>query len=174
MYRQLNQQQSAFAAQHCNLVDLFLQMENLPSDEYYDTVVFGYLDAVQEFLEYKQTAEQDFKTLAYDHMRNSLSSVLTDAPDISLILESDLTSTYGFSLEELTDLYADTANLAINRICNEEMIRSLNSQEQDIFRLVMDGYSARAICRCIGIPNKELTNMLDCILKKSKQITQCA
>ena len=40
--------QQLFAEEHHNLVYAFLNEKKLPEDEYYDVVVFGYLQAVIE------------------------------------------------------------------------------------------------------------------------------
>ena len=40
--------QQLFAEEHHNLVYAFLNEKKLPEDEYYDVVVFGYLQAVMD------------------------------------------------------------------------------------------------------------------------------
>lgn len=41
--------QQLFAEEHHNLVYAFLNEKKLPEDEYYDVVVFGYLQAVMDY-----------------------------------------------------------------------------------------------------------------------------
>ena len=42
----MSQAQQLFAEEHHNLVYAFLKEKKLPEDEYYDVVIFGYLQAV--------------------------------------------------------------------------------------------------------------------------------
>ena len=41
--------QKQFAEEHQNVVFRFLNQKGLPADDYYDIVIFGYLQAVQEY-----------------------------------------------------------------------------------------------------------------------------
>ena len=45
----MSQAQQLFAEEHHNLVYAFLKEKKLPEDEYYDVVVFGYLQAVMDY-----------------------------------------------------------------------------------------------------------------------------
>ena len=47
--QQLTQKESAIAAENHYLINQFLEANNLPEDDYYDVVVFGYLKAVRNF-----------------------------------------------------------------------------------------------------------------------------
>ena len=58
----LTEEKSAFAAENHGLVYSFLKERGLPEDEYYDTVIFAFLDCV-----IKDTGG-DFKTRAYAEM----------------------------------------------------------------------------------------------------------
>lgn len=44
----LTPEEQEFAAIHIDLVDTFLRRERLDPNEYYDIVIFGYLEAVQK------------------------------------------------------------------------------------------------------------------------------
>lgn len=41
--------QKQFSDEHINLVYRFLRCKQLPADEFYDVIIFGYLAAVQEY-----------------------------------------------------------------------------------------------------------------------------
>ena len=45
----MSQAQQLFAEEHHNLVYAFLKEKKLPEDEYYDVVIFGYLQAVMDY-----------------------------------------------------------------------------------------------------------------------------
>ena len=45
----LTEQESAFAAENHSLIFRFLRRKGLPEDEYYDVVVFGFLNGVKKY-----------------------------------------------------------------------------------------------------------------------------
>lgn len=47
--------QQLFAEEHHNLVYAFLKEKKLPEDEYYDVVIFGYLQAVMDYTACRET-----------------------------------------------------------------------------------------------------------------------
>lgn len=71
----LTQEQSAFAAEHHNLVYSFLNKKRYSEDEFYDIVIFGYLLAVRVYLEREDLqAKYKFSTIAYARMRSAISN----------------------------------------------------------------------------------------------------
>lgn len=54
--------QQLFAEAHHNLVYAFLNEKKLPEDEYYDVVVFGYLQAVMDYTSQGQSSRFSFAT----------------------------------------------------------------------------------------------------------------
>ena len=45
--QQLTEQESSFAAKHHRLVIRYLSRKGLSEDEYYDIIIFGYLNSVK-------------------------------------------------------------------------------------------------------------------------------
>ena len=68
----LNEEQRKYAEDHHDLVDRFLRGNKLNRDEYYDTVVFGYLRAVQRYLTEAHLQQFAFSTIAWWAMRSNL------------------------------------------------------------------------------------------------------
>lgn len=64
----LTAEQSAFAAEHHELIGAYLRLRRLPVDEYYDTVVFGYLWAVRRYCTMPVLHKYKFATIAYHAM----------------------------------------------------------------------------------------------------------
>lgn len=61
----LTPEEQEFAAIHIDLVDTFLRRERLDPNEYYDIVIFGYLEAVQkQHREPIEEERQNFNALA--------------------------------------------------------------------------------------------------------------
>lgn len=68
----LTQEQNQFACQHLSLVNTFLFKNHLDRGTFYDVVIFGYLDAVQEYLENPELAEFRFSSIAWRKMKNCM------------------------------------------------------------------------------------------------------
>ena len=68
----LTQKQQEFAAEHHKALEDFLKFRGLPMDEFYDVVVFSFLRAVQQYDECEELRQQNFNTVAKDHMRSAL------------------------------------------------------------------------------------------------------
>ena len=66
----LTEQESAFAAENHSLIFRFLRRKGLPEDEYYDVVVFGFLNGVKVFPA-GGAAEAVFLTTLAWHAMNS-------------------------------------------------------------------------------------------------------
>lgn len=69
----LTQEQQQFAEQNHQIVECFLSRKRLDADEFYDVVIFGYLLAVQEYLETPRlTDNYAFSTIAWRNMNDCL------------------------------------------------------------------------------------------------------
>ena len=64
--------QQLFAEEHHNLVYAFLNEKKLPEDEYYDVVVFGYLQAVMDYTAQGESSRFSFATIAWRKMESRL------------------------------------------------------------------------------------------------------
>ena len=87
----MSQAQQLFAEEHHNLVYAFLKEKKLPEDEYYDVVIFGYLQAVMDYTAQGESSRFSFATIAWrkmesrlaDHFRHQASTKRA-APTVSL------------------------------------------------------------------------------------------
>ena len=69
----LTEQESAFAAEHHQMVSRYLNRKELPEDEYYDVVVFGYLHGVQKYFRREDLRRQyAFSKIAWSAMNTCL------------------------------------------------------------------------------------------------------
>ena len=68
----LNPEQQQFAEQNHQIVECFLSKKRLDADEFYDVVIFGYLLAVQEYLEKPRLSDYAFSTIAWRNMNDCL------------------------------------------------------------------------------------------------------
>ena len=70
----LTPEQGTFAAENHGLVLKFLNENHLPEDEYYDIVVFGYLQAVKDYFCRPDMSQYSFSTIAWKEMRGAISN----------------------------------------------------------------------------------------------------
>lgn len=66
----LNEEQRQFADTHHSIVTRFLSHHQLDEAEFYDIVIFGYLLAVQEYLEKPELSRYAFSTIAWRNMKD--------------------------------------------------------------------------------------------------------
>ena len=65
--------QKQFAEEHQDTLFRFLSHKGLPVEDYYDIVIFGYLQAVQEYDENPALSRFQFSTIAWTKMSDCLS-----------------------------------------------------------------------------------------------------
>ena len=129
--------QKEYAAKHINLVYRFLYQKELPVDEYYDIVIFGYLSAEQE----------------YDEKPHSLYNHYTylNRPKRSAIMVS-MHSQEGFSLDELLpDRKKNLQDTVSDRYRALELMSYLTRKEQVVVLLKADGYTYTEIAEKCGL-----------------------
>ena len=123
--------QQLFAEEHHNLVYAFLNEKKLPEDEYYDVVVFGYLQAVMDYTTQGESSRFSFATIAWrkmesrlaDHFRHQASTKRA-APTVSL------------------NAVMDDAGLSLS-----DMGRHMPRRDMNVLRLKADGYGTREIAQ---------------------------
>jgi len=69
--RPMTQEERDFAEQHHDLVIDYLCRKRLPTDDFYDVVIFGYLSAVQQYFR-NPPAGVAFKAMAFRAMKDSV------------------------------------------------------------------------------------------------------
>lgn len=68
----LNPEQQQFASENHHIVERFLARKRLDTREFYDVVIFGFLSAVQEYLEKPELKAYAFSTIAWRCMNDCL------------------------------------------------------------------------------------------------------
>ena len=70
----LTPEQSIFAAENHDLVIKYLKANQLPIDDYYDIVIFGYLKAVRDYFNRPDLRKYAFSTICWKAMKQSVSN----------------------------------------------------------------------------------------------------
>ncbi len=141
--------QRQFAEEHQDIVFRFLSRKGLPMDDYYDIVIFGYLQAVQEYDENPALSRFQFSTIARTKMNDCLSKHFSyenkpkrKAPTVSI----HACTSNGLTLSEILpdrrkDLQAQTAD----RLLAMEVLSCLTETERQMVHLKADGLTCREI-----------------------------
>ena len=139
--------QKQFAEEHQNVVFRFLNQKGLPADDYYDIVIFGYLQAVQEYDENPALSHFRFSTIARTKMSDSLNKHYSyeNKPKRKAPMVSIHTHTSdGLALNEiLPDRQKDLQ--AADRLFAMEVLSCLTETEQQMVYLKADGLTCREI-----------------------------
>ena len=157
----LTKQKAAFAAENHGLVYSFLKEHGLPEDEYYDTVIFAFLNCV-----IKDT-EGNFKARAYKAMEMSVSaaekSLAEEANTVSLYDTADFGRTFEESLaderDEITEL--------LERIRLKELLSCFERNERIAVKLLLDGFTLTEIARRLEKSGPETQRLIHGIRLKT-------
>lgn len=141
--------QKQFAEEHQDVVFRFLNQKGLPIDDYYDIVIFGYLQAVQEYNENPALSRFQFTTIAWTRMNDCLCSHYTHENRMIRKAQTVNIHTYtqaGRTLDEILpdrqkDLQAQTAD----RLFALEVLSCLTETERQMVHLKADGLTCREI-----------------------------
>lgn len=147
----LTYEQQRFAADNHGLVFKFLNEHQLPEDEFYDVIVFGYLKAVRDYLSRPELQKYSFATISWKAMTCYLSNHYKaqrrqkrSAEVISIhasLYEDDL------PLEQMIPA-TDTLMLQLeSELLMHELASRLSRQQMDMVRQKTSGYGVRDIAR---------------------------
>ena len=158
--------QQLFAEEHHNLVYAFLNEKKLPEDEYYDVVVFGYLQAVMDYTTQGESGRFSFATIAWrkmesrlaDHFRHQASTKRA-APTVSLNAVMDEN---GLSLSEMLSATDESFLNMETGLMFHDLGRQMTRRDMNVLRLKADGYGTREIARRENTTVHMVRNILKC------------
>jgi len=161
----LNDEQRQFATENHNLVYAFLHEKGLPEDDFYDVVIFGYLQAVYEYTTRPQIQKYTFATIAWRKMSNRLSNYFRDmsapkryAQTVSLYAP---VGSSGLTVEEmLPDKDSLMAELEYELLLHDLAAR-LPRRQVNILHMKADGYGVREIARKQKTTIRAIQSILD-------------
>lgn len=157
----LTEEQSAFAAEHENLIRLYLRIRRLRVDDYYDEVVFGYLRAVRNYLTIPRLQKYRFSTIAFRSMSCDLYNYFRAqraAMRCATVME--------YNEDRHTDNLEDPVAMVVERAedlekTRRQLSRCLNPNQKKIVYLKVSGYSVREAAKAHGVRPKEVTAELE-------------
>lgn len=160
----LTPEQSIFAAENHDLVLKYLKQRRLPMNEYYDVIVFGYLDAVRRFFINKDLQQYKFSTIAWQGMdgalanyRKSLTREKRNADVISI--HSEMYED-GPVLESMLPVYHDLLARLQAELLLHDLATVISEQQMDMVRMRSHGYNIREIARRHNVPMRDVKMLL--------------
>lgn len=160
----LTPEQSIFAAENHDLVLKFLKQRRLPMNDYYDVIVFGYLDAIRRYFMNKELHQYKFSTIAWQGMdgalanyRKSLTRQKRNAEVISIY--SELYED-GPVLENTLPVYHDLLARLQTELLLHDLATVISEQQMDMVRMRSHGYNIREIARCHNVPMQDVKMLL--------------
>lgn len=161
----LTPEQKTFATDNHGLVYKFLNENQLPEDEFYDVVIFGYLRAVRRFFVETNLQKYSFSTIAWNCMRVDLFNYnkmhfrkKRNAETISIHLiphENTLPIVETLAKPDELMLQLET------KLLLHDLAGCISRQQMDMIRLKTSGYSIRDIAHIQKIPMKRVKEALE-------------
>ncbi len=137
--RPMTQEEREFAEQEHQMVLDFLRYKRLPIDEYYDTVIFGYLSVVQQYFR-DPPADVEFKAMAFRAMKDS---VLRNSEYHARMKRCGNTVNLDALDGQIPDPRQDTERQVEGKALLEQVVSIATPSEARIISLLMDGYILR-------------------------------
>ena len=169
----MTREEQDFAAEHLPLLYRFLRFHHLPEDDYFDVVVFGYLEAVQRNFRIAVDPERrNFSALAWTCMKScvlgdwqSKQRVKRKSDLYAVSLDQPLTEQYiSDNTFTLHDILPASGSDAAQQVENAELIAQAfslaNENERTVFVLKQAGYSGQEISEILGITVRSVWNSL--------------
>lgn len=161
----LTPEQRIFAAENHGLVRKFLKENHLPTDDFYDVVIFGYLRAVHRFFEEPKLQKYSFATIAWNCMRVDLINFnkacnrqKRTAETISIhigLTEEDI------PLEESIPATDDLMLQLEMKLLLHDLAARLSKQQMDMVYLKRNGYGIRDIARSQKVSLRRAKELLE-------------
>lgn len=152
--RILTEEQKIFAEQNHMLVERFLWKNHLERAEFYDVVIFGYLKAVQEFLEKPELSKYPFSSIAWRKMRYSMikeyiyrNCPKRNAPMGTYREDYD----YVFSREQILEQVNCVASELEDRVQLQQLMSHMTVKEKEVVCMRAAGYTYREIAEHCNI-----------------------
>ena len=154
-FRPMTQEERDFAEQHHDLVIDYLCRKRLPTDDFYDVVIFGYLSAVQQYFR-NPPAGVAFKAMAFRAMKDSVlreGEYHARAKRCAHIISLD-----GMNVQ---DPKQDTERQIEGKALLEQVISVATPKEAKIISFLMDGFALREAARCLKMPRAAAVNCME-------------
>lgn len=154
----LTAEQQQFAAAHHELVNRYLSHHRLSEEDYYDVVIFGFLRAVQNYLEHPELKKYAFSSIACREMNAERRKYQQKQKGFSPMARV-------FSLESPISRRVPARESLMEGLQLQEMLETLNRAEQEILDLLLC-YGETEAQRQSGLCKAEFDRHRDTLRRK--------
>ena len=168
----LTNNQKKFAEKNHGLVGSFLKSKHLPFNEYYDIVIFGYLNAVKKHTERSGLKQYRFKNIAFRAMESSLGNhfrSLNSKKNKAVVFSLDAETASGLTLEEMIASAEYTDQTVVFMEERNELLHCFDIEDRKILSLMMDGFCENEIAENTGLSPKIIPLRAEEIRTKARQ-----
>lgn len=163
--RPLTHEEKVFASDHHNLVYEFLHEHHLSVDEFYDIIIFGYLNAVKTYLSRTDLQIYAFPTLGWKLMTQSLSDYYKE--QLCQKRKSEMSSlnsthcTHNLSLEETIHVTDNLMQQLEIVLLLHDLSKRVSQQQMEIVRMKSHGYNLQDIATSQNTSTKRIRKLLE-------------
>jgi len=159
----LTREQKQFATENHSLVFGFLRKRHLP-DDYYDIVIFGYLEAVRQYLTEPALQRYAFTTIAWKKMttelRNHYKMLKCQKRNVEVVSIHTKLYRDGLTLEDILPARNVLMDQLEDQMALHELAKRVSGQQMDIVRMKSSGYGIRDIARTKKVSMYIVRNLL--------------
>lgn len=161
---ELTKEQQIFAEKNHALVECFLRKNHLERSEFYDVVVFGYLGAVQEYLERSELVRYPFSSIAWANMKECMQKefIYQNRPkrkaDVGVYHE-DFAS--GLQDRQAFSQMNQVLENIDHRQYVQRLVSQMTSKEKEVVYMRAAGYSYREIAEVCNITIRGVSARLE-------------
>ena len=166
MLERLTNQEANFANHYYHLIHAFLKQHKLVESEYYDVVVFGFLEAVQIYLR-RPDDQSSFEKLAEQEMYKSYTVHLQEACSDQAAFDID-NSVQRIAEQMEAERQFERCMWAIEDYAY--LMELLKDQERETVRLLFEGHTTKEAATLLGLNDQKMS----CILKRIQMAAHTA
>lgn len=160
----LTKEQRDFATKWHNLIYTFLHSKELPEEDYYDIVVFGFLRAVKEFSSKPDLQQKySFSTIAWKKMEccllNHYKSQFRQKRHAYVVSLHSYDGAY--TLEEVLSAPDKVMAQLETDLLLHDLAAMASRQQMAVVRMRSAGYNMREIAKKESIPMKRVRELLE-------------
>lgn len=161
----LTPEQRLFAAENHDLVYAFLNDKHLSENDFYDVIIFGYLDAVRRYFANPHLQQYSFGTIAWGGMQGALAnykrSMQRKKRTATVISIHVPRCDDGLPLEETIESPDELMRQLETRLLLHDLARHVSRQQMDMVRLRGSGYSDRDIAKKHNVSMDQVRKLLN-------------
>lgn len=165
----LTTEEQNFATDNHSLVYKFLNENRLPENEFYDVIIFAYLQAVRDYLATERLKKYSFATISWRAMTRRLQNYFKSqncqkrtAEVISIHME---VLSNGMTLEQCISGTNPLMEELEMQFLLHDLAGRLSRQQMELIHLKTSGYNMRYIANNQKIPMKRVKELLNDIRK---------